>query len=305
MKSVNLPAGFIRNIQDSFGAQGARYLADLPGLIAEAADKWGLTEIEPLPDLSYNFVARAGRGEEEVVLKVGLPLPELAGEITALRIYNGQGAVHLLDADAGRGFLLLERLRPGRMLSTLEDDERATRIAAEVMSRLWRPAPADPTLIQLADWFKGLEALRARFDGGTGPLDGELVQRAEAAVRAFFAEEYIPMLIHGDFHHFNVLSSERGWLAIDPKGVVGPPAYEVGPLLINPWDEFLSRLDPVGITERRIAILAESLGLERERLRDWGLAHAVLSAWWSMEGDGGGWEYSLGCARVIAAARLN
>jgi streptomycin 6-kinase len=113
------------------------------------------------------------------------------------------------------------------------------------------------------------------------------------------------MLIHGDFHHFNVLSSERGWLAIDPKGVVGPAAYEVGPLLINPWDEFLTRPDPVRLTGRRIAILAERLGFERERVRDWGLAHAVLSAWWTIEESAGDPRYSMDCARMIARARLN
>jgi streptomycin 6-kinase len=305
MKGVNLPAAFVRNIRDTLGAQGASYLAGLPALITEAADKWGLTDIEPLPDLSYNFVARAGRGGEAVVLKVGLPVPELAGEIAALRIYDGQGAVRLLDADESRGLMLLEQLRPGRMLSTLEDDEEATRIAAEIMSRLWRPAPAAVGLIQLSDWFKGFGALRSRFEGGTGPLDTDVVERAERAVTDFFAEDYTPTLIHGDFHHFNVLSSERGWLAIDPKGVVGPAGYEVGPLLINPWDEFLSRPDPVRLTERRIAILAERLGFERERIRAWGLAHAVLSAWWSMEDTGRGWEYSLDCARVIARARVN
>ncbi len=308
MKSLNLPAAFVRNIQDAFGEEGTSFLAGLPALIAQASDRWGLTEIEPLPDLSYNFVAFANRtspaGAGPVVLKIGVPQNELASEITALHIYAGEGAVRLLDADAARGFLLLERLRPGEMLASLADDERATHIAADVMLRLWRPAPADPALIQLSDWFRGFQKLRTRFEGGTGPLDEKLVGRAERAARDFFAEDYVPMLIHGDFHHFNVLSSERGWLAIDPKGVVGPAAYEVGPLLINPWDELLTRPDPVRITERRIAILAERLGFECERIRAWGIAHAILSAWWSMEDGGGGWEYSLDCARVIAQARL-
>ena len=96
----------------------------------------------------------------------------------------------------------------------------------------WKP---HPDLIQLHDWFKGFKRLRARYQGGTGPLDPGLVQRAEAASQEFFAEAYVPTLIHGDLHHFNILSSERSWLAIDPKGVIGPAAYEVGPLLTNPW----------------------------------------------------------------------
>jgi streptomycin 6-kinase len=105
--------------------------------------------------------------------------------------------------------------------------------------------------------------------------------------------------MHGDFHHFNILSSERGWLIIDPKGVIGPACYEVGPLLINPWGDLSSMKDYRGMTKRRIDILRECLGFERERIREWGLAHAILSAWWSIE-DHTGWEFALAFAEMIA-----
>ena len=105
--------------------------------------------------------------------------------------------------------------------------------------------------------------------------------------------------MHGDFHHFNILSSERGWLIIDPKGVIGPAGYEVGPFLINPWGDLLSGNNYREMTKRRIDILHERLGFERERIREWGLAHAVLSAWWSIE-DHTDWEYALAFAEMIA-----
>ena len=59
--------------------------------------------------------------------------------MAALRLFNGEGACRLIDYDEEKGFLLLERLNPGVMLSTLEDDEEATHIAAEVMKKIWRP----------------------------------------------------------------------------------------------------------------------------------------------------------------------
>jgi streptomycin 6-kinase len=105
--------------------------------------------------------------------------------------------------------------------------------------------------------------------------------------------------MHGDFHHFNILSSERGWLVIDPKGVIGPAGYEAGPLLMNPWGDLLNGRNHRLLTERRIDILHERLGFERERIREWGLAHAILSAWWGIE-DNTGWEYSLAFAEMIA-----
>ena len=170
------------------------------------------------------------------------------------------------------------------------------------MLNLWQPAPINYALIQLSDWFKGFVRLRTRFGGSTGPIEKDLVERAEGAVKEFFAEDHTPMLIHGDLHHFNILKSERGWLAIDPKGVIGPAAYEVGPLLLNPWSEINNPADWLRITERRIAILSDRLGFERERIRTWGLAHAVLSAWWSLE-DNLTWEYAMDCARLLAGMK--
>jgi streptomycin 6-kinase len=77
-------------------------------------------------------------------------------------------------------------------------------------------------------------------------------------------------LLHGDLHQTNILWDEqRGWLAIDPKGVIGEPAYEFGAALRNP---------DVGLADRRIHIIAERTGLDRERVAGWAYAQAVLSA---------------------------
>jgi streptomycin 6-kinase len=137
------------------------------------------------------------------------------------------------------------------------------------------------------------------FNGGTGPLDEKLVERTEKSVKDFFAENHHPVLMHGDFHHFNVLSSEHGWLVIDPKGVIGPAGYEVGPFMMNPWGELLNGINHRLVMKRRIDILHEHLGFERERIREWSLAHAVLSAWWGIE-DHTGWDYAMQFAELIA-----
>lgn len=308
---LDLPPNFIQTIQNTFQGEGQRWLDSFPNLLDNASRRWRLTDIQPVSNLSYNFVAfakqspspsgRGARGEGEVVVKLGIPNRELASEIAALRLYDGRGACRLLDADAEKGMFLLELLLPGRMLSTLEDDEVATRIAAEVMHQVWRPVPENRgDFIQLKDWFNGFKRLRQRFNGGTGPMPEKLVETAESLSQELLAENKDEALLHGDFHHFNVLESERGWLAIDPKGVVGPRGYEVGPLLINPNDRFLNGSNPQVQTKKRIAILSEILGMERERIRSWGLCHAVLSAWWSIEDNDPGWgEYSLRCAEIF------
>ena len=330
---MNLPPEFISNIQNVFKARGDTFLAALPDSIAQASAKWDLTNVEPVPTLSYNFVAFADRGDRSVVLKMGVPNRELLSEIEALRLFNGEGACQLIDVDEVNSWMLLERLTPGEMLVTLKDDEKATHIAAEVMQKIWRPldhitpskghrsevkgldentkdpSPAlgmtdTPKFIPLSDWFDGLKKLRPMFDGGTGPLNENIVRRVEHWVSNAFAENHQPVLMHGDFHHYNVLSSERGWLVIDPKGVLGPAGYEVGPLLMNPWEELLKMDSYQQLTRRRIDILHEHLGFERERILEWGLAHAVLSAWWGIE-DHINDEYSIRFAEMIADLDIN
>jgi len=340
---MNLPPEFISIITNTFGKDGEYLIADLPTLIDEASVRWGLTDVQPVENLSYNFVAFARRGEvlsprdtvenqeigqgdpaptQDVILKIGVPRDELTSEIAALRLFNGDGACQLIDADEEKGFLLLERLRPGVMLSTLEDDEEATHIAAEVMKKIWRPLEhvtlsgakslrddrRDPSLslrvtydkfILLTDWFDRLKKLRPMFNGGVGPFNEKIVERVERSVKDFFAENHMPVLMHGDFHHFNILSSERGWLVIDPKGVIGPAGYEVGPFMINPWGSFSDGVNLRLRVKRRIDILHEHLGFERERILEWSLAHAVISAWWSIE-DNTGWEYAIQFSELLA-----
>jgi streptomycin 6-kinase len=111
-----------------------------------------------------------------------------------------------------------------------------------------------------------------------------------------------PVLLHGDLHHHSILSAERQpWLALDPKGVVGEPAYEVGAFLRNPLPWLLDQPDPRRVMARRLDQLAGDLGFDRARLLSWGLAQAVLSAWWSFWDHRHGWEGGLACAELLAA----
>lgn len=317
---MNLPPDFIRTIQNIFGEEGREWLTQLPDLIAHASERWGLTEMQSVPNLSYNFVAFAKRENvtlseakglapssvtsQDVVLKIGVPNNELKSEMAALGLFNGNGACPILDCDEERGFFLLERLKPGTMLAELEDDDERTHIAAEVMQKLWREIPAardgglSSQFIKLSDWFDGLKKIRPHFNGGMGPLPRELLERVESFLPELFADKNIK-LMHGDFHHFNILSSERGWLAIDPKGVIGPVEYEVGPFMLNPWNSISDERSFKIRAERRVSILSERLGWEREKIIKWATAHAVLSAWWSIE-DGMGEGYSIQCAKIFS-----
>jgi streptomycin 6-kinase len=216
--------------------------------------------------------------------------------------------VQMLEADRERGAFVLERLTPGVSLVNMEDDERATAIAAEVMLELWRgPAGALPdehAFPNIADWIAGMQRMREHFGGTTGPFPRALVEEAESLFADLLASQAAPVLLHGDLHHDNILSAERApWLALDPKGVIGEPAYEVGALLRNWLPQLLERPDPGRVMARRVDQLAEALGIDRARIRGWGLAQAVLSAWWCIEDSGTGWEPTIACAELLAAVK--
>ncbi len=299
---LNLPTHFTKTVSTTFTG-GAEWLTRLPDLLAECKRRWSLTVRPSHFTLSYNYVAPATLADgTEIVLKVGVPNRELRTEIEALRLYNGRSAVRLLDADPDNGILLLECLTPGEMLTTITDDDEATRIAVQVMQNLWRPLPADHHFPSVADWADGLAELRQEFGGGTGPFDKRLVETAESLFTDLLASMSEPMLLHGDLHHYNILSAGDGWLMIDPKGVAGEPAYEVGALLRNPIATIFAEPELAHITARRLDILAELLALDRERLRQWSLAQAVLSAWWGYEdgGDPADWQGEMHLAAILA-----
>ncbi len=297
-----LPVEFVRTVTTVFD-NGEAWLQKLSTLISACEQRWSLTALQPFPNLSYNYAAPAIRADgSEAVLKLGVPHPELMSEIEALRLYDGHGIARLLEHDAAQGALLLERLQPGTTLVNMDDDEQATVIAAGVMRQLWRPVPHDHPFPTLDRWTRALRDIRDMFDGGTGPLSERLVDMAQQLLRDLLDAPTGEVLLHGDLHHDNILQATRQpWLAIDPKGVVGEPEYEVGALLHNPMPKLLQMPQPGRALARRIDVLSEQLNFDRQRVVAWSVVNAVLSACWSAEDGGDEWIPAvLTCAELMA-----
>ena len=303
---MHLPDHFINTIHNTFGEAGRQWLTDLPLLIDRCADRWSLTVSPPVPNLSYNYVAPAVRDDgTAVMLKINAPHDGRRTEMASLALCNGAGAVQLLASDLEWGAMLLERVQPGHSLVSMfpQNDDEATRIAGLVMRQFWQPVPHDHPFPTVYDWSFGLKRLRQQFDGGVGPFPQELVTRAEALFAELLPSMDDVVVLHGDLHHDNILAAQRQpWLVIDPQGVIGEPAYEVGALLRNPLPAIYSYPDLRQLTVRRIDILAETLALDRQRLIGWGMAQAVLSSWWDFEGNDD-WRDGLLIADILLEVR--
>jgi len=229
------------------------------------------------------------------VLKLSFPEPESAQEGAALAHWDGEGAVRLLDADPARNALLVERAEPGTPLWDVEDDEEATVIAASVAAQLWRrPVPDGHPFRILADEAEEWATqLAADWDGLGRPFERRLVDAAATFARELAPSQQQVVLCHQDFQGSNVVRAEReAWLAIDPKPIVGEPAFDVASLLRD--RRWAIRRE---IVDRRLDVLAAVLGLDRERMRGWGVVHALH---WGV-GPGKVEAGMVDCARMLAA----
>jgi streptomycin 6-kinase len=188
--------------------------------------------------------------------------------------WDGDGAARVL-AQHGPA-LLLERATGPRSLAAMvadgQDDE-ASHILCEVAMRLHAPrAGPPPELVPLTRWFEAL-APAARTYGG-------LLAQADSAAQSLLADPRDVVVLHGDIHHGNVLDGgKRGWLAIDPKGLLGERTFDVVNILRNP--DAAAALTPARF-DHQVEVLADAASLERRRLLDWTLAFAGLSAAWHL-----------------------
>jgi streptomycin 6-kinase len=187
------------------------------------------------------------------------------------------------------------------VLLNVKEDPCAAQAAANLVKKLWRPPPKNHPFPTIENWGQGFQRLRKNFQGGTGPFPKKLVEKAEALFCDLLSSSSEPILLHGDLHHRNILKAQREpWLAIDPKGVVGEPAYEIGAYLRNPFPEILQEDDIQYLTAQRLEIFADMLPLDPSRIMSWGFSQVVLAAWWSYEEYSPAWEKWISIAECFS-----
>jgi streptomycin 6-kinase len=218
--------------------------------------------------------------------------PEEQVSLSVLPWWEGNGAVRVLafDEDA----ILMERLAAEPSLAALARcgrDDEASRIICSVVAKLHAPRhhPAPDAAIPLRRWFQELAPAAAQHGG--------ILRRASEMADALLSDPRDVAVLHGDIHHGNILhGGERGWLAIDPKGLIGERGFDYVNLLRNPDREIA--LMP-GRLARQASVVAAAAGLERARLLQWTLAFAGLSAAWILN-DGDEPTLDLAVAEIAA-----
>ena len=240
--------------------------------------RWGLVrDGEPIITRS-SVLLPVHRNGVPAILKIAGEIEERRGGAllgwwggaAAVRVLAQEGDALLMERAVG-GASLIEMARSGR-------DDEASRVLCAAAAGLHapRPGPLPPSLVPLDRWFRELEPAAAR--------QGGVLRRAAAAARELLAEPREVVVLHGDLHHGNVLDGgRRGWLAIDPKGLLGERGFDHANIFCNP-DRGVATAE--GRLARQADVVSAAAGLDRSRLLRWVLAYAGLSAAWSLwDGD--------------------
>ncbi|MFI1718706.1 aminoglycoside phosphotransferase family protein [Streptomyces litmocidini] len=271
------PQRLVRTLGETYGdAAAAEWLGELPELAGRALDRASLdTERVMAPGGRSSLVVLVRRADgSPAALKIAPPFTRPDLERDALAHWNGWGAVQLLD-EAGEGALVLERLHPEVSLRSLPE-AKALLEAAGTVRRLWVEPPAG----------HGFETVTERTAAQASAIElhradaaaGELTAAALTAREELVAADAETVLLHGNFRQGKVLAGDRTpWLAVGPEPLVGERAYDLARLVRDRVEDLVAASSGASAARRRVNKLADSLDLDRERLRGWSLFRAVES----------------------------
>ncbi|MFF3330201.1 aminoglycoside phosphotransferase family protein [Streptomyces sp. NPDC002888] len=276
---IDVPEAFATSTVEREGDAGAAWLAELPGIVSTLLDRWACVPDGVTLHGGVGVIVPVRRpGGAAAVLKVSFPHPGNVHEPDAFTAWRGQGAVLLHDRADEHFAMLLERAQTST-LSEIEDGDEIVTVAGQLARRLAILAPPHlPRLRAQADTWE--EEIRRDAAELPHSMSRRALDAALATVREL-GRDQPDTLIHGDLHARNILRADREpWLAVDPKGHVGDPAYDGGTLLKSRLPALLAAPDvdlPKAI-HRILDLFAEAAELDRERVRRWAQFHAVTTA---------------------------
>ncbi len=278
-----LNPAFVANIQDLYGETGDVWLKELPFLLDQLGSKWNFRFLKEMPNLTYHFVGLVEMIStgEAAILKMGPRHQTIETEVRWLGCFN-QGVPKIYWHDETLDAFLMERLEPGQSLKTLVktgNDEGATRIICRTIRELQSHQQKQAEFTHLSDLAGSLPVLRGRLDDRT-------VSKAETLFRELTTDRTHDVILHGDLHHDNILSSGATWKVIDPHGYVGDPVFEVGAMIYNPGDGFPHDRSVFQVVEKRLRILSEELPFDPQRMKAWAFCKTALSIAWTFEDHG-------------------
>lgn len=297
-KPLYIPNSFREKIIGAFREEGSKWLDKLEQQQEKYLTQWDLTLMGPVSNLSYNYVSRVTNSEGlPLILKLGVPNHDFQNEVHALKMYDGKSCARLVKSDAENGALLLEELVPGKMLSSVMDEEEVVKIFMKVWKGLRRSKPETTCFPSLHNWMSALSTYRKGMAFDEPLIEEKYINIAERYFREITESNQTLELLHGDLHHENILFSDTsGWLGIDPKGVIGDPHFDLVSFLIN---HLHNKKNPKRLLEYRVNKLSEGLELNRKQVLKAAVAMSTLYAVWGIEDKDPEWSGTYQCVKWL------
>jgi streptomycin 6-kinase len=253
------------------------FVAALPDRIRELEQRWSISVGEPFdPGGFTSYTARASRpGGEPCVLKIAYEWEPTRLERHALRVWDGDGVVRLLEDEPFT--MLLEACEPGEALFTEPDSDAADSASIRIMKQMWRPPPPDVDWRRVETEASGIAAaIEANHARSKNNVDLAYVRLTLDFIERARDQAGPDLLLHGDFHQGNVLSAQReGWLAIDPSPLVGDPCFDAARAVFDRPGVILGDADPAQRLSGRISRFVDELDLDHDSLASWALTRCV------------------------------
>ena len=273
-------AQFETNMIAMHGNRGKNWLATLPTVTMELAQQWGLSDLTPIENLSYNYILSGFQGTRPIVVKISFDPQESEKEFRTLRALKSPCVVQVLAHDSERSALLLERAVPGDTLWSFfpDRDVEATDIVCELIQQLPQPPTFEHTALESKGDDNDTRIIDMDWD-----IPHQYLQKARTLKTQLLATTPQTILLHGDLHGGNIIKHQNRWIIIDPIIRLGEQATEIATFIIDPHEKLLPRPDAQMIMKRRILTAAQKLHLDPERIQRWCFVLVIISWAWCLK----------------------
>lgn len=271
------------NVTNVWGDEGKAWLEKLPRIITELSAHWQLSNITPVDNLSYNYVATAKQNNgTPIVLKFSCDKTLIESEYRALKQFNGAGSIQVIDRHANHNALLLEQAIPGCLLKTNYSNhiEETIEIYATVVKALASIPKPDAEYTHAEKWCRAIDRIHDKR------IKPQYIDKAKELKHYLLTSGDNEYLCHGDLHLENIIYHNKKWVSIDPKGILGEVAFEAAAFdLLDKadWREPETVPDKINY---RLSLLANGLEIREDRLRAWFFLRTTISAQWFIEDNG-------------------
>ena len=271
---------FQEKIISIWGEIGKQWLQNLPQIIKRLSQHWHLSNLNQIKKLNYNYVALAiQRNNVPVVLKISCDKQLIQNEYNALRHFNGQGSVRVLDTHMKFNSLLLEQANPGNTLKDryINNIQHTIKIYSDIVKQISTcPTPSE-SFPHMKEWCAVIDNLDNKI------IKQNHIDKAKELKEYLLSSTEAEYLCHGDLHLENIIQQNEQWISIDPKGILGELAFEAAGFDLIDKSDWDNPDDISTILTTRASLLAKNLDLDQNRLLSWVYLRALISAQWFIE----------------------